>query len=324
MTATATTGEAVPGRRVVAVDALRGVAIVAMVVYHFCWDLTFFGLADIEIASGVGWIIFRTLIAGGFLTLVGIGLVLAHRDGIRWRGFWRRFAILAVAAVAITVITYQAVPNAFIFFGILHAIAVFSLLGLAFLRLPWWLCGLAAIGVIAMKWAASPAFNWLPIIWLGLSDPPPVSNDFEPLFPWFGAVLLGMAIAKTGAIDRLGGWRGTGPIGRPLRWAGRHSLVIYLAHQVVLIGALYLVTLVFGAGDASDAYRQGFGPSCRAKCQDEAFSADFCDAYCSCLADRIGSEDLWRAIGPEELASSDQAIFTQMVQACAAEAGNDN
>jgi len=313
--------EAGPKRRIVAIDALRGVAIVAMVVYHFSWDLTFFNLATFDISNGVGWIIFRTLIAGGFLALVGVSLVLAHRNGIRWRGFWRRFAILVVAALAITIVTYQFVPTAFIFFGILHAIAVFSLLGLAFLRLPWWLCLAAAVVVIAMQQAASPAFNWPPIVWLGLADPPPVSNDFEPLFPWFGAVLLGMAIAKTGFIDWLSGWRGTDSIGRILRWAGRHSLPIYLIHQVALVGALYLFTLIVGPGDANSSYREGFGPSCRTNCISEEFSAPFCEAYCSCLSDRIEAENLWEAIGPAELSSSDQAIFTGMVQSCAAVAG---
>lgn len=318
---TAAIKEASPPRRIVAIDALRGVAIVGMVIYHFCWDLTFFDLADFQISNGIGWIAFRTLIAGGFLTLVGISLVLAHRDGMRWRGFWRRFAILAIAALAITIVTYQFVPQAFIFFGILHAIAVFSLLGLAFLRLPWWLCLAAAIVVIAMQQAASPAFNWPPIVWLGLADPPPVSNDFEPLFPWFGAVLLGMAIAKTGFVDWLGGWQGADPLGRVLRWAGRYSLPIYLIHQVVLVGALYLFTLVVGTSEATSAYRQGFGPSCRTNCAAEDFSAPFCEAYCTCLADRIEAEDLWQAIGPAELSSSDQSLFTDMVQSCAAEAG---
>ena len=326
MTTASATGETAPekagsARRVAAIDALRGVAIVGMVVYHFCWDLTFFDLADFDIGNGIGWIIFRTLVAGGFLFLVGASLVLAHRDGIRWRPFWRRFAILAIAALAITAVTYQAIPEAFIFFGILHAIAVFSLIGLAFLPLPWWLCGLAGLGTIAMQWAASPAFNWPPIVWLGLADPPPVSNDFEPLFPWFGAVLLGMALAKTGFVDWLGWWRGTDPIGRALRWAGRYSLIIYLTHQIVLIGALYLLTLIIGNTDATSDYREGFGPSCRSHCQAEDFSQVFCDAYCGCLADRIEAEDLWEAIAPEGLASSEQTIFNAMVQSCAAEAG---
>ncbi|MEM7445549.1 MAG: heparan-alpha-glucosaminide N-acetyltransferase [Pseudomonadota bacterium] len=321
----ATVGQDVAAKspRIAAIDALRGVAIVGMVVYHFCWDLTFFNLAAFDIDNGFGWIIFRTLVAGGFLTLVGVSLVLAHREGIRWRGFWRRFIILAIAALVITIASYQFVPQAFIFFGILHAIAVFSLIGLAFLRLPWWLCGLAAAGAIAMQYAASPAFNWPPIVWLGLSDPPPVSNDFEPLFPWFGAVLLGMAIAKTGIVDWLAGWRGTDPLSRALGWAGRYSLAIYLVHQVVLIGALYLFTQVFGAGDAASAYRQGFGPSCQINCQTEDFSVDFCTAYCTCLADEIDAEDLWQAIAPDTLSASDQLIFNRMVQSCAAAASDD-
>lgn len=250
--------------------------------------------------------------------------MLAHRDGVRWRGFWRRFVILAVAALAITAVTYQVVPDAYIFFGILHAIAVFSLLGLAFLRLPWWVCGLAAIGAIAMKWAASPAFNWPPIVWLGLSDPLPVSNDFEPLFPWFGAVLLGMAIAKTGFIDWLGWWRGSGPISRALRWAGRYSLVIYLSHQVVLIGALYLFILAFGTGAIGEVNRQNFNPSCQADCLSREFSEPFCQSFCVCMADRIDAEDQWEAIAPTAQTTSRDAILRRLGQSCIAEIGGSD
>src|SRR4030095_5183235 len=88
-------------------------------------------------------------IASSFLFLVGVSLLLAHGRGIRWRGFLIRFAMVAGAALAISLVTYIAVPGAFIFFRILHEIAVGSLLGLLFLRLPALFTLIVAAAVIA-------------------------------------------------------------------------------------------------------------------------------------------------------------------------------
>src|SRR5690606_12168313 len=75
-------------------------------------------------------------ILSSFLLLVGAGLVLAHGEAIRWAAFWRRFGVLVASALAVTLGTWWMFPDYFVYFGILHAIAAFSLLALAFLRLP--------------------------------------------------------------------------------------------------------------------------------------------------------------------------------------------
>ena len=189
---------ATPSIRLPWIDAARGIAIVAMVVYHFSWDLRFFGFIATDVASAPGWVIFARLIAGSFLFLVGVGLVLAARGGIDRRRFLIRLAMIAAGASAVSLGTWFAIPNAFVFFGILHLIAVSSVLGLLFLRLP----ALAPV----LRWP--PASSWpgstvsLPIfdqpwlLWIGLGTVPPVSNDYTPIVPWFGVVLAGMATAK--------------------------------------------------------------------------------------------------------------------------------
>src|SRR5690606_8834360 len=114
-------------------------------------------------------------------------------EGVRWRPFWRRWLMVAASAALITIATWFATPQDFIFFGILHQIALASLIGLAFLRLPAWLALIAAaafiyVGNTMRSGIFNPPFLW----WVGLSSFIPRANDYVPLFPWFGAVLAGI------------------------------------------------------------------------------------------------------------------------------------
>jgi uncharacterized membrane protein len=107
-----------------------------MAVFHFVYDLELFGwLAPGTSVTG-GWRVLALLTAGSFLFLAGVSLWLGHGAGIRWRGFWRRFVKVAGAAAVISLATWVAMGDVFIFFGILHAITAASLLGLLFLRVP--------------------------------------------------------------------------------------------------------------------------------------------------------------------------------------------
>jgi uncharacterized membrane protein len=75
--------------------------------------------------------------------------------------------------------------------------------------------------------------------WVGLVTHRPATEDYVPLFPWFGVVLVGIS---------LGGWltekrrRAMQRISRAcpgwLTWLGRHSLLVYMVHQPVMIGIL--------------------------------------------------------------------------------------
>ena len=274
--------------RIEAIDIARGGALVAMAVYHFTWDLEFFGYTEPGLTAVGGWKLFARCIASSFLFLVGVGLFLAHRQGIRWRGFFRRLAMIAGAAAAISLATYIAVPGGFIFFGILHEIALASLLGLAFLRLPATFVLLAAALVIAAPhFLRSELFDHPVWWWTGLSTFRPHSNDYVPVFPWFGAVLIGVAVAKrgfrSGLADRLTG-RTFGAWSRPLILAGRHSLAFYLIHQPVLIACLWLFSQAVPPQQETMQVR--FLQSCQRSCE-ETRDTEFCTRYCVCMIDGL-------------------------------------
>jgi uncharacterized membrane protein len=277
--------------RIELIDAARGFALIAMAIYHFAWDLEFFGYATPGMTAVGGWRLFARSIASSFLFLVGFSLLLAHVRGVRWQPFWWRLLQVGGAAAAITLVTYFATPDAFIFFGILHHIAAASLVGLLFLRLPAAALAAIAVGVIALPalWR-SDAFDGMALAWTGLAAVNPRSNDFVPLFPWFGAVLLGMAAAK---IARGSGWTeraaGTPLPGwtRPLQFAGRHSLAVYLLHQPILIGLIFLASLI--VPPQAEEPRTGFLRACEAQCV-QMRDAAFCEAYCGCVVAEIDED----------------------------------
>ena len=114
--------------RLQAVDVYRALALVAMAAYHTTWDLNYYGLIEVGIGIDPLWITLQRSILTAFLLLAGASLTLAHGNGIRWRGFWKREAILVAAAAAVSIGTWFLFQGAFAWFGVLHMIAVGSLL----------------------------------------------------------------------------------------------------------------------------------------------------------------------------------------------------
>lgn len=229
--------------RIAALDVARTAALAGMVLFHFTRDLEQFGLIASGTTLGAGWSTFSRLVAGSFLFLAGVSLWLAHGQGIRWRAFLRRLAVLAGAAALITIATLVAMPDAFIYFGILHSIAVASVLGLAFLRLPVVVTLAVAVAVLVVPqiWPAGLIdAPWL--VWTGLTTSVPRTLDYEPVFPWFAPFLFGIAVARLLARAGMLPARSTAPapLWHWLGWPGRHSLAIYLVHQPLLIGAIWL------------------------------------------------------------------------------------
>ena len=248
-------GESAARPRIALVDALRGCALAAMAIYHFFWDLGLLGLADFGVAENPFWIAFARATAASFLFLVGVSLVLGHGTGIRPRAFLRRLAMIVAAAALITVVSWYADPDGVIWFGILHCIALSSVLGLIFLRLPVMAVVIAAaICLAAPVFLTSSLFNSPFLLWLGLATEAPPSNDYNPMLPWFGLVLLGIAAGRTALARRpqsfWAQWQPRNALERGVAFIGRHSLAFYLLHQPVLIGLLWLVARALGVPSA--------------------------------------------------------------------------
>lgn len=301
-----------------AIDVARGLAILAMIVYHFSWDLSFLQLIETNILQVPAWRWFARGIAGSFLLLSGLGLVLAHAKGLNGRAFLKRLIKVGGAALAVTVATYFAFPESYIFFGILHCIAVSGVLALPFLRLhPIVTLAAAALCLVAPHVLTSPALDTPWLDWLGLGAADPVTNDYVPIFPWFGLALIGVAtgrvlLARQGIMS-LTGWRSRDRLSGVLIWAGRKSLPIYLTHQIILLGILYGVLQIVGPNRLAEA--QPFMVQCQASCLQNA-QPQTCRALCSCTVETLRQSGLWQKVLNNTTTPEDQTRISRAAQQC--------
>ena len=195
-----------PPTRLDRLDALRGVAIVWMAVFHFCFDLNHFGLLAADFRRDPFWTGQRTAIVTMFLLCAGLGQALAlaadGRAGLPPTGsgldrrFWRRWAQVAGCAVLVSAGSYLMFPRSFIFFGVLHGMAVMLILTRGLHRAgPWlWPLGLLAM-VLPCLWT-HPFFDARWTAWIGLAQHKPVTEDYVPVLPWLGVMLWGMALGR--------------------------------------------------------------------------------------------------------------------------------
>jgi uncharacterized membrane protein len=219
-----------------AIDALRGIAMVWMTVFHFCFDLHHFGWIRADFYNDPFWTLQRSAIVSLFLLCAGLGQAVAWQQGLGWARFWRRWGQIAGCALLVSLGSYLMYPKSYIYFGILHGMAL--MLIVARLTAGWgawlWLAGALvwalywALPSLHASWPALDFLNTKPWNWLGLISRKPVTEDYVPLLPWLGTLWWGLAAGQ-----RLQRRRGhVLQVTLPLSF--------YMLHQPVLIGALML------------------------------------------------------------------------------------
>ena len=235
------------GPRFDSIDTLRGIAIVWMTVFHFCFDLTHFGYLRQDFYTDPFWTWQRTAIVSLFLLCAGLGQAVAAEQQQDARRFWTRWAQVAGCAMVVTASSWFTFPTTYIYFGVLHGIAV--MLVIVRFTSGWgrwlWLAGAAAIGLKLAAaqahslWPALDFLNTRPWNWLGLVSRKPATEDYVPLIPWLGVMWWGMAAGQW--LLRAHRARLDKPIPKaaaPLAWMGRWSLSWYMLHQPLLFGLL--------------------------------------------------------------------------------------
>jgi uncharacterized membrane protein len=273
---------------------------------------------------------FGHAIAASFLLLVGYSLVLAENArGPLWRSpsYWRRWGQIVLAAGAIGAVSFVLFPDSPIFFGILHCIALSSLIALPLLAAPPALAlvlGVAAL--LAPVFLAAPLFDAKIFWWTGLGTFLPPSNDFRPLLPWLAFVLFGVVLGRWVRPPRPGigrsqerpsidGLCGESGLGGALTFCGRHSLAFYLIHQPLLFGFFTLLALfVAPTPDARPFQRQ-----CAVQCVNAGAAADLCEKSCACVIDRAKRAGLWNRLARDQLTEPEKSVIHDAAMACYAD-----
>jgi uncharacterized membrane protein len=311
--------------RMVWLDAARGAALIAMAIFHSAWDMAFLGLADIDPANDPGWKWFARLIAGSFLAITGASLVLATRERLDWPRQLRRVAKIAAAAALVTLATSIALPRNYVWFGILHHIALASLIALPLARAPLAVpAGLAVLAFALPHLIAHPLFDEWWMHWLGLNAYVLPTVDYIPLLPWLGCVLAGL-VAMRLVLARPPGWLAWAPddrIGRGLVWLGRRSLPVYLIHQPVLIAFFWTIALVVAPSPPVLTQDDGFKASCVQACRAQATPVPICESACACTMAGLKAEGLWSAVLADRLTPLETDRASAITLQCTRQARN--
>lgn len=220
-------------------DALRAVAIVWMAVFHFCFDLNHFKFIHENFYRDPFWTTQRSCIVTLFVFCAGLGQAVAFEQGQGWPRFWKRWAQVAACALLVTLGSYWMYPRSFIYFGILHGIALMLIVTRLTAGAGPWLWPLGLLAICLPRFAPHPFFDTPFTNWVGLVTRKPVTEDFAPLLPWIGVMWWGVAAGRWALRHRPTAL--SGPLPRqlaPMAILGRWSLSFYMLHQPVLIGLL--------------------------------------------------------------------------------------
>ena len=234
-------------KRILWIDAVRGISILAMVIFHFAFDLMYFGFSEPDLIYQPDWRLFERIIAFSFLFIAGLSFFITHKSGIIWNSFIRRYGVTAVCAILISTVTYILFNTDMIRFGILHAISVSGLLSLLLLKLKSVYLVLLAVLIslinLVVPQPVEGDYFWQ---WLIYTTETPNSLDYRPIIPWVVPFILGMAsyrfFKKWGLLEK-----SNANIHRELSilsWLGRNSLIIYLIHQPILFAGFLLLLQV--------------------------------------------------------------------------------
>ena len=229
-------------------DVSRGFAILLMFIYHFCYDLDYYGFIQQNFTQDEFWINFRIVIITLFLLVMGISLYLASYQGIRKKRFQQRLYLLIFYSSLVSISSWVMFPKAMIFFGILHFITIASVLGLLFIRLGKINLILGLLLIVISQTINHAFFDQTYLQWFGLMTKLPITVDYVPLLPWFGVVLigiyLGQVLSRLPGESFLKGWQSTHTTSKILALGGRYSLHIYMLHQPLFLGILYIISQI--------------------------------------------------------------------------------
>ncbi|MEZ4813792.1 MAG: heparan-alpha-glucosaminide N-acetyltransferase [Bdellovibrionota bacterium] len=226
------------------IDLLRGLAVIAMILYHLSWDIDNMGVG--LNFSQFTWDMGATLIGSTFLFLVGLSSWIEkenYSSANLYKKTARKFIRTFFAALMVSAISFAYMPRTPIYFGILHCISASYLALIVYQKAPrpLVLASTILILVLGNYFYFNPLQN-PQLFWFAMSDFKGMA-DYYPFLPWSGVALLGYFCGKylspilkeRNSKEEFLKQNKNKPHHKTLTFLGKHSLIIYLVHQPILI-----------------------------------------------------------------------------------------
>ena len=239
------------------IDFLRGIAIVIMIIYHLLYDMNYFGQYNINLYS-VFWLYFAPATAAVFIFLVGISLTLSFSKAKKlskvksksklFLKYLQRGIKIFSWGLVMTLVTWVFLREGFVIFGALHLIGISIILAYPFLKLRLWNLLIGILLIFLGLYLKGLTFNFYWLVWLGFKPAHFYTVDYFPLLPWFGVILVGLFFGNLFYPDYSRKFQlpdfSDFSIIKSFCFLGKHSLLIYLLHQPLMIAVFYLLGMV--------------------------------------------------------------------------------
>lgn len=217
-------------RRIVIIDILRFIAIVAMILFHIAYDLATFYHYLLDYERGF-WKFLQVVLAGGlFIFVSGWTAVLGRRN-------LKNLMKIAVCALLITIVTRYQFGSMYVRFGVLHFILVANLIYLTVLH-RFNNCFLSILAVVVMYLSKHVHKLYVEheyLVWLDIAPIEYQSVDHYPLLPWLGVFIAGIICGRCKNIQILSNTT-IEFIGLDfIKKCSKHSLAIYILHQPIIL-----------------------------------------------------------------------------------------
>jgi len=225
-------------------DGLRGVSIIMMVFFHIFFDLEYLDLYPSDLFSGF-WLYFGNFIRFTFLAVAGFSVYLSYKNRLPYSNFlnhqfWRAVKLFGIAML-ITLVTFIFIPGDFIRFGVLHLISIGILLTALLINNPKILFVLIILSLIFGAIFDQIILNTSLFFPFGIKPTNFYTIDYFPIFPWIAIIFAGNLLARI--MDKYSLIINPSLPSRLkfLEEIGKKSLLIYLVHQPILLGLIWLL-----------------------------------------------------------------------------------
>ncbi len=234
-------------------DILRAFALISMIAFHTVWDLVYIYKVNMPWFRSDPGEIWQQSILWTFVLLSGFCFNLGKKK-------LKRAVTIIICSVIISIVTLIFMPDNFIIFGVLcfmgSAMLVTIPLDKVLKKIPC-VAGLIIsaflfaltknivtkeIGLFGFTLFQVPESfyaNYL-TAFLGFPQPGFSSADYVPFFPWIFLFICGYFLfkffEKEDLLKHLSFIRC-----KPIEFIGRNTLYIYMAHQPVIYGILFLI-----------------------------------------------------------------------------------